>query len=113
MLYIILNLRKRLVIMRTISRKVQTAFRLDANLLSRLKRKAKAKGQSLNAYVENILTKDAPAELVWPKVNIPKEIPEEIKALQIQEFKPFTKKELEEDPKLEYLVHKFKLPVEE
>lgn len=100
------------MVMRPTTR-VQTAFRLDTGLLNRLKRKAKAEGRSVNSIVEDTLNKTFPAEPVWPKVNIPKEIPAEIKALQIQEFKPFTKKELEEDPKLEYLVHKFKLPVEE
>lgn len=86
--------------------RVQTAFRLDTGLINRLKRKAKAKGQSLNAYVESVLVKDAPAELVWPKVTIPKEIPGFIKELQFDRPLTFTKEELEEDPKLDYLVRK-------
>ena len=76
--------------------RVQTAFRLDTGLINRLKRKAKAKGQSLNAYVESVLVKDAPAELVWPKVTIPKEIPGFIKELQFDRPLTFTKEELEE-----------------
>ncbi len=35
--------------------KVQTAFRLDENLLEKIKEKAKAKKRSLNNYVEYLL----------------------------------------------------------
>lgn len=86
--------------------RVQTAFRLDTGLINRLKRKAKAKGQSLNAYVESILIKDAPAALAWPKVVFPREVPTFVKELQLDKPLSFTKKELDEDPKLDYLVRK-------
>jgi hypothetical protein len=38
--------------------KVQTAFRLDRDLLERIKEKAKAQKRSLNNYVEYLLYKD-------------------------------------------------------
>ena len=38
--------------------KVQTAFRLDQDLLERIKEKAKAQKRSLNNYVEYLLYKD-------------------------------------------------------
>lgn len=39
----------------TISGKVQTAFRLDTELLRRLKARAKKENRSLNNYVETVL----------------------------------------------------------
>ena len=41
--------------MQTVSTKVQTAFRLDQELIKRLKMKAKKDNRSLNNYVETIL----------------------------------------------------------
>ena len=38
--------------------KVQTAFRLDEELIERIKEKAKAQKRSLNNYVEYLLYKD-------------------------------------------------------
>ncbi len=38
--------------------KVQTAFRLDKELIERIKEKAKAQRRSLNNYVEYLLYKD-------------------------------------------------------
>ena len=38
--------------------KVQTAFRLDKELIERIKEKAKAQKRSLNNYVEYLLYKD-------------------------------------------------------
>ncbi len=98
--------------MQTTTRKVQTAFRLDPDLLGRMKRKAKAKGKSLNAIVEETLNMGFPKEPEWPRVEIPKEISPEIKALQITGCKPFSREEVENDPKLEYFVEKYNLPVE-
>ena len=40
--------------MQTVSRKVQTAFRFDQELIKRLKMKAKKENRSLNNYVETI-----------------------------------------------------------
>ena len=41
--------------MRTVARKIQTAFRFDSELLRRLKIKAKQENRSLNNYVETVL----------------------------------------------------------
>ena len=41
--------------MQTVNTKVQTAFRFDKDLISRLKIKAKKENRSLNNYVETIL----------------------------------------------------------
>ena len=41
--------------MQTTTSKVQTAFRFDKELLSRLKLKAKQENRSLNNYVETVL----------------------------------------------------------
>ena len=41
--------------MQTTTSKVQTAFRFDKELLSRLKLKAKLENRSLNNYVETVL----------------------------------------------------------
>jgi len=91
--------------MQTNSRKIQTAFRLDANLLSRLKRKAKAKGQSLNAFVEDILTKATPADLQWPGAATIRDISPETRALT-RNYKSFTDEELKEDDRLAYIFGK-------
>ena len=53
------------------STRIQTAFRLDRNLVSRLKLKARRENKSLNKLVEEALMKTAPAELEWPKVEFP------------------------------------------
>lgn len=41
------------------TRKKQTAFRLDADMLDRLKEKARRENRSLNNYVERVLMADA------------------------------------------------------
>jgi len=86
--------------------RTQTAFRLDTALLGRLKRKARAQGKTLNAFVENILRKEAPAEPEWPKVTFPAEIPDFVKELRLDKPLEFTKEDLDADPKLDYLVRK-------
>ncbi len=91
--------------MRATTRKVQTAFRFDADLLSRLKRKAKARGQSLNAYVENVLVKDTPANLVWPEIVFPADISPETMAIT-RNYTSFTKEELRKDDRLAYIFGK-------
>lgn len=40
---------------RTNTKKIQTAFRFDEELLSRLKKKARQENRSLNNYVETVL----------------------------------------------------------
>ena len=42
-----------------VTRKKQTAFRLDADMLDRLKVKARREHRSLNNYVEKVLMADA------------------------------------------------------
>lgn len=55
--------------------------RLDDNLIQRLKRQARGKGKSLNAHVEEILMREAPAEPEFPHFEGPLEIPEFLKSL--------------------------------
>ena len=105
MLYILLYLQGENNIT-MLTERTQTAFRLDTALLGRLKRKARAQGKSLNAFVENILRKEAPAEPEWPKVAFPAEIPDFVKELRLDKPLEFTKEDLDTDPKLDYLVRK-------
>jgi len=86
--------------------KIQTAFRLDAILLERLKRQAKSINRSLNSYVETILFNAAEREL--PRMPEGFEISEEIKELcGFIELETPTREELEKDPKLERIWHKY------
>jgi len=88
-------------------KRVQTAFRLDAMLLQRLKAKARAQGKSLNAYVEEELFRLAPAEPEWPHVVFPI-VPKGRIAELGQNFPKvtITKEMLEEDDRLAYLLGK-------
>jgi len=85
-------------------RRIQTAFRLDENLLKRLKRKAKAKDKSLNAYVEELLLKDAPAEPEWPKVEFPMEIDSRLEEMMLPHG--ITEEQLKSDERLAYILDK-------
>lgn len=78
-------------------RKVQTAFRLNPSLISRLKRQAEKENKSLNAFVESTLEKSV--ELEWPKLPKDMKISPEILAMQCNVPMP-SKEELEADPKL-------------
>ena len=71
----------------------------------RSKRKAKARGQSLNAYVENVLVKDTPANLVWPEIVFPADISPETMAIT-RNYTSFTKEELRKDDRLAYIFGK-------
>ena len=86
--------------MQTVSRKVQTAFRLDEGLLRRAKLRAKREKRSLNSMVEEALEKMCPAELEWPKIKIPKEVSPEIRALAFPEDFAFTEEEIAADDRL-------------
>ena len=92
------------------SRKVQTAFRLPEDLIDRLKRKARNNDISLNSYVERLLLKDAPGELEFSKMDPDEPILPRIMSLGRHgsplSFKP---EELENDPRLDYLAHKYGL----
>ncbi len=86
------------------SKRVQTAFRLDADLLDRLKRKALSDNVSLNSLVESSLKKVAPKEPVFPKIAIPDEVSPEIASLKLP--RPFTSEEISEDERLAYILGK-------
>ena len=86
--------------------RIQTAFRLDRNLVSRLKLKARRENKSLNKLVEDALMKTAPAELEWPKVEFPLKPSPLVDGLRIEGSLGWTKEEIKADPKLEYLLTK-------
>ena len=86
--------------MQTTSKKIQTAFRLDENLLRRAKLRAKRENRSLNNLVEEALEKMVPAEVVWPKVIVPTEISPEILAIRLPGNVKFTKEEIAADERL-------------
>ena len=90
-------------VMRT-STRVQTAFRLETDLLNRLKRKARARGQSLNNYVENVLLKDSPLEPELPKVTFPLDDGGFVEAIRFPDAPPFTEEELRADEKLAHIL---------
>ena len=88
---------------------VQTTIRLPKELMDRIKIQARREHRSFNSYVEHTLDKST--ELVFPKLK-PEDfiISDEIKnlAASIPAHK-FTQEELDADPKLAYLVEKYKL----
>ena len=87
------------------TRRVQTAFRLDAKLLARLKLKARGQGKSLNALVEDTLMQVAPPEPDFPHIDDDMEISPKILALR-KDFRPFTAEELAADDRLAYILSK-------
>jgi hypothetical protein len=89
--------------MKSISTRVQTAFRLDPVLLERLKRQAKLSHRTLNSYVELILIQAVKPEL--PKLSQDYQISEETRKMCGFIPQP-TKEQLENDPKLAYLLGK-------
>ena len=89
-----------------VSTRIQTAFRLDTRLVSRLKLKARRENKSLNRLVEENLMKVAPAELEWPKVKFPLKTDPVFDMPMPKAPLKFTREELDADPKLEYLVNK-------
>ena len=85
---------------------IQTAFRIPEDLLARIKREAKRRGTSVNAFVIDVLDKET--EIEWPK--LPKDfvISQEILDLQcVDELKEPTPEVFAADPKLEYLWNKY------
>ena len=79
--------------------RIQTAFRLPQDLLARVKREAKRKNLSVNAYVEDVL--DRETRIDWPKLPKDFSVSQEILDFQIiHKWTPPTPEELEEDPKL-------------
>ena len=90
--------------MQTTTRKVQTAFRLDTGLLNRMKRKAKASGQSLNAIVEETLKNRFPAEPELPRISFPLEKSELTESLHLAGGLNFTEEELATDYRLRHIL---------
>ena len=88
---------------------VQTTIRLPKELMERVKRQARREQRSFNSYVEHTLDKST--ELVFPKLK-PEDfiISDDIKRLSgsVHFVRP-SQEELDADPKLAYLVEKFKL----
>lgn len=93
------------------TRSNQTAFRFKPDMLGRMKAKARLNGQSLNAYVEGLIEADLKSDDRYG--NLFKEI-NELKASDSVPFDfpepehpvEFSKEELDNDPKLAYLVSK-------
>lgn len=86
--------------------RIQTAFRFTPELVSRLKRQAQRKHQSLNAYVEDILDRETRVE--WPKIPKDYQISEEIKSMVgCIKLKEPSAEDLQKDPKLAYLWEKY------
>lgn len=85
--------------------RIQTAFRLRPELLSRLKHQAEKQNKSVNAYVEDILSRET--RLGWPK--LPKDYTASPEILSMHCFKlnEPTAEELAADPKLAYLWNKY------
>jgi hypothetical protein len=91
--------------MQTTTRKIQTAFRFDPDLLSRMKLRAKREQKSLNNYVEEVMERENPAEtLVWPKVKFPIKARPGWKSMMTDIH--FTKEDLEQDERLAYILSK-------
>ena len=96
--------------------RTQTAFRLKNDLLERLKVNARKQNKSLNNYVEEVLEKDAPSTLEFPRLT--KEdlvISEEAKSFAIfcelpERYKGLTaaeQAEMDKQVKLEVLLEKY------
>jgi hypothetical protein len=85
--------------------KIQTAFRFPPELLVKMKRKAKSKNLSLNAYAEEIFKRDT--RLDWPVLPADFKISEEIRSMHCIHFTEPTAEELAADPKLAYLWEKY------
>lgn len=78
---------------------IQTAFRIPEELLSRVKREAKRRGTSINAYVLEVLDRETRVE--WPKLPKDYKVSQEILDLQcVKEWKEPTEEELREDPRM-------------
>ena len=81
------------------SRNVQTAFRFSEDLLERIKREAKRRGISLNAYVADVLDRETRVE--WPHLPKDYKVSQEILNLRcVTGWKEPTEEELKEDPRL-------------
>lgn len=78
---------------------IQTAFRIPEDLLARMKREAKKRGTSLNAFVIDVMNRETRVE--WPHLPKDYKVSQEILNLRcVKNWKEPTKEELEEDPRL-------------
>ena len=87
--------------------RTQTVIRLPEELYSRVKRKARQEHRSFNSYVEEIL--DKATELKFPKLGPDFQISDEIKSLQCSGFTRPPQEVIDSDPKLAYLIEKYRL----
>ena len=89
--------------MQTNSRKIQTAFRLNEELVGRLKLLARRENKSLNRLVEEQLERLAPAEPQWPKIKFPIE---RDKFFENWQLPPIPPEDIEADERLAYILSK-------
>lgn len=75
----------------------QTGIRLPENLIIRLKKKAKSRGVSFNAYVQHVLTKDVDNDI--PYIDPDGEIDASLLSMAGTVIMP-SREELESDPRL-------------
>ena len=91
--------------MSTQTERIQTAFRFTPELLTRIRHSARKEGLSVNRYVEKEL--DKATELVFPKYPPDMEADEGILAFAGRiHLEPFSKEEVDANPKLAYLINK-------
>ena len=92
----------------TATPRTQTVIRLPNELYLRVKRNAKAQHRSFNSYVEEVL--DRATALEFPKLGPDFKISDEIKKMcGSVPARKFTREELDNDPKLAYLIEKYGL----
>lgn len=85
--------------------RIQTAFRLPPDLLDRVKRSARKENLSMNQFVERTL--DKATEPVFPELPQDFQMDDDILAFAGKiHLEPFTKEELDADPRLARLVEK-------
>lgn len=89
--------------------RIQTVLRLPKHLYYRVKLYAEREGRSFNNYVETLLAKAT--DMDWPTIPKDFEIPEEIQNLRPKKsvIKRPTQEQLDNDPKLAYLMKKYGL----
>jgi len=90
------------------TRNIQTAFRFREDLVLRLKKKARMKQMSINAYVEKVLEKDLEEDSGKYET-----IMNELQTLRLSDCLPVTspgikvsEKELEQDERMKYILEK-------
>lgn len=85
--------------------RIQTAFRLPQDLVTRLKYKARQQKKSLNAFVQDLLEREAGS--TWPVLPEGFKVSDEIKGLRVASLPKPSERELDADPKLAYLWNKY------